>query len=661
VGPDGAAAIRENFQCSQTNFGVNKYGLDKLAQEGRWTFLLTSHEDYASVSIKVESKSRSTSTDPIITKCWVATGSQALNTGVDVKIAVVAEVSQGSKPVLGATVVAEVEIPTGVDPPITFSLSDNGSGADKIKNDGIYSRYFADYKGSGRFSVKCQVQGDRYTSANGGYTGGRRVKVYPQEHQPGNPLCCGSNALLPGDTLVSTGNFSRQAAGGSFHASSSGQDRTPPVRVTDLTVEIVREDFVQVNFTAPGDDLDSDNPAKEYVLKYSSTDNNLTADNFDNSLFNTEITQDDLINSTLTPVSGGTRVSIKIKLDIFDYNVNHALALRSQDDAGNTSPVSNIGHLYRQRTILPHCPRDFFHINSDSCLYFHVEQPHKDFVESMISCSQIGGFLAEPTTAEELQMMLEHGQSVEEVHGIQNWWIGLSDFVSEGDWRWITGNISASLPADLWAQGRPDTEPGNRADCVFTSLEHSEVRLYDTECTATEYDTVGLAPLCQCKADQCRSLTPACPRDFIQTHTMDCLKVITKEEEGTDFVESLLSCHDLGGFLAEPKSEEEAAELLSSLQSLQHNQPLWIGLTDFYSEGSWTWVESGEVASTGVLEKHWAPGRPAIAPGNTDDCVVAGVVGDHLQITDTDCAAHTMAGQGIGTVCQCRPGQCRGI
>ena len=115
-----------------------------LALEGRWVYKVTAEENLASVSIKVESKSRDSSTDPVMSHCWISTGAEDIDTTTDIKLAVVAEVSQGSKPVVGAKVEALVERPSNSNgepqPPIQLQLLDNGSGADKIKNDGTYTR-----------------------------------------------------------------------------------------------------------------------------------------------------------------------------------------------------------------------------------------------------------------------------------------------------------------------------------------------------------------------------------------------------------------------------------------------------------------------------------------------------------------------------------------
>ena len=61
-------------------------------------------------------------------------------------------------------------------PPMELELPDSGAGADFIKNDGLYSRYFTHYTGRGRYSVKCQVVGDGDTQVNGGFINNKQVK-----------------------------------------------------------------------------------------------------------------------------------------------------------------------------------------------------------------------------------------------------------------------------------------------------------------------------------------------------------------------------------------------------------------------------------------------------------------------------------------------------
>ena len=334
-----------DYQCTTNDFGVFNHQFPDLVAEGRWVYKLSPQEDLVSLSVKVKSKSRKDSTEPILTKCWIATGSQEIDTNVNVKLAVVAQVTQGTKPVIGAKVQAEVERPADAHnntyPPMVLQLTDNGSGADKIKNDGTYSRYFAQFTGKGRYSVKCQVAGDESTGVNGGFTGQR---VYPQVPDPHSPLCCGSNALSSGANITKTGNFTRQAAGGGFQVMNDvdlNQDKIPPGQVTDLMVVDINEEIITVEFTAPGDDLDSNTTAAEYVIKYSATAVNLSGPNFDLTEFNTPLTQEDLVESTLDPVTGGTVKQLKIKTATFEPNRKYVMAMRARDEADNFSPVSN--------------------------------------------------------------------------------------------------------------------------------------------------------------------------------------------------------------------------------------------------------------------------------------------------------------------------------
>merc|ERR1711971_469223 len=340
----------EQFTCSSSNSRMFRHMVADLALEGRWVYKVTAQEDLASVSIKVESKSRNPSTDPVMTRCWISTGSEDIDTTTDIKLAVVAEVVQGSKPVVGAKVEASVERPpansTGDPlPPILLQLLDNGSGADKIKKDGTYTRYFAKYTGKGRYSVKCQVSGDDETGVNDGFTSSRVFPKIPDLH---SPLCCGSDAMPPGSKTTKTGNFIRQAAGGAFQVTNEVDmeaDNIPPGRVTDL----VAKNFpgkICVQFTAPGDDLDSNDKAASYVVKYSSTVGNLTGVNFDEEEFNTPISIEDLIDSTLEPEVGGAMKTFFIKDSIFLVGGKYALALKASDENQNQGKVSNIVQIY---------------------------------------------------------------------------------------------------------------------------------------------------------------------------------------------------------------------------------------------------------------------------------------------------------------------------
>ena len=121
-------------------------------------------------------------------------------------------------------------------------------------------------------------------------------------------------------------------------------DNFPPGKVTDLGISNI-DNAVNLWFTSPGDDLDSTDPVAGYTIKYSSTAGNLTGSNFNDTVFNSLITVDDLLDSDLTPVSGGTVKEIKMDRSIFTAEKKYAFALVATDEAGNRSPVSNAAQL----------------------------------------------------------------------------------------------------------------------------------------------------------------------------------------------------------------------------------------------------------------------------------------------------------------------------
>merc|ERR1719259_291742 len=270
------------------------------------------------------------------------------------KLSAVAEVMQGNMPVIGAHVDAYIERPSDTGdilPPLTLQLLDNGAGADSIKNDGVYTRYFTKFTGKGRYSVKCQVAGNNSTQVNEGFIQTREkrmvgLKSLPEK--PGTPICCGSNTLRPNSKLSNTGNFTRQAAGGSFQVLDLPDgDVLPPSRITDLkTAEPCGNFFL--DFTSPGDDLDSEDKVKSYTIKFASSPGNLTGENFTAGV-NFLLDQSFVVVGTLDPVVGGSMFSVRLNASKFEDMSLVFFAMVSEDEVGNKSPVSNVA------SVIPDC------------------------------------------------------------------------------------------------------------------------------------------------------------------------------------------------------------------------------------------------------------------------------------------------------------------
>ena len=131
----------------------------------------------------------------------------------------------------------------------------------------------------------------------------------------------------------------------------TGNDFIAPSKVVDLVSTMNSTDseevWWRVTFTEPGDDLDSDDKADKYIVKFSSTVGNLTGGNFDKDEFNTVITDKDLVNdSTLEPENGGTQKTFFIKDSLFSVGEKYVLALRAVDEKQNKGQVSNAVQIF---------------------------------------------------------------------------------------------------------------------------------------------------------------------------------------------------------------------------------------------------------------------------------------------------------------------------
>ncbi|CAG5126633.1 unnamed protein product, partial [Candidula unifasciata] len=232
-----------------------KLSIPFLAEIGHWNYAIKNSEAASSyvVSIVVMSSSRN-STIPTLK----FSGDILLeNNTWPIRSVVVAEVTRNGMPAKDLTVRGIVSRPMAA--PEIIELYDNGAGADAVKGDGIYSRFFTRFSTSGHYSLNIEMLDAR------------------------------------GETIVASGisNFitfsdseSSQIATGyasSVHiehpqlpvsrpTDSVVVDEYPPMRITDLRVlhTCAANGSVVLAWTAPGDDLDYDT-ASSYTIVMSSS------------------------------------------------------------------------------------------------------------------------------------------------------------------------------------------------------------------------------------------------------------------------------------------------------------------------------------------------------------------------------------------------------
>ncbi len=109
----------------------------------------------------------------------------------------------------------------------------------------------------------------------------------------------------------------------------NGSDQIPPGQVNDLRVTVVADRNAMLAWTAPGDDMQSGSQVAQYEVRYSTS--SFTAANFASQPLAPE--------PAITVGPGGTQ---GYALTALTPGQNYWVAMRSRDDAGNWSFVSNV-------------------------------------------------------------------------------------------------------------------------------------------------------------------------------------------------------------------------------------------------------------------------------------------------------------------------------
>ncbi|XP_052588195.1 LOW QUALITY PROTEIN: calcium-activated chloride channel regulator 3A-1-like [Peromyscus californicus insignis] len=223
-----------------------------LFQTGTWTYSLFNKANESQLlTVTVTTRARSPTTPPVI-----VTAHMSQNTARYTRPMIVyARVSQGFLPVLGANVTATIEAEDGHQ--VTLELWDNGAGADTLKNDGIYSRYFAEYHGNGRYSLKVRAQARKtFTKVN--LKQPNKALYVPGYVENGEIIWNPSEPEYPEDKDTTV--VGREITGGPFTVSGThpGGDIPllfPSSKVTDLEAQF-EGDHLHLTWTAPGRILD---------------------------------------------------------------------------------------------------------------------------------------------------------------------------------------------------------------------------------------------------------------------------------------------------------------------------------------------------------------------------------------------------------------------
>ncbi|KAJ6656273.1 hypothetical protein lerEdw1_003929 [Lerista edwardsae] len=344
--PRGKQYSQADFVINNTNVRLARLKIDGTAVVGDWTYKIqNTHSTAQGISMMVTTRAASLREPPVTVKTYMNRDNNIYPN----PMVIYAEVSQGFLPVLGASLIATVEQESR--PPVEIPLHDDGTGADTLKQDGIYSGYFAFFKGDGRYNLKVRVQGQekmvrrvrRQSQAMyvPGYVGENgEINMNPPRPEPSEV-----------ELQANPGNFSRVATGGSFVVanvpSGTAPDVFPPCRITDLEAVPVdnAEEFL-LSWTAPGNDCDV-GTAERYEIKMSEDPLELRTATFQSAT--------SVNTSGLTLAVAGTKQSFQFKPENVTKQNGTTIyfAIRAIDNSSNVGEASNIARAVLRMTPLP--------------------------------------------------------------------------------------------------------------------------------------------------------------------------------------------------------------------------------------------------------------------------------------------------------------------
>nr|XP_060628644.1 calcium-activated chloride channel regulator 1-like [Anolis sagrei ordinatus] len=345
--PKGKKYTQANFEIDSTNVRTARLKIPGTAEAGDWTYSVqNTHSTEQVLSITVTSRAASASVPPVTVKPYMNRD----DNNYPNPIVIYAEVSQGFLPVVGANVTATVESQSGKS--VELELFDDGSGADILKFDGIYSRCFTAFTENGRYSIKVRVQGkdnivrrvrrQSHALYVPGYVENGVIKLNAPKPEPSED-----------DIQANLGSFSRTTSGGSFVMTGVPPgippDVFPPSKITDLEVELNEDDVFLLSWTAPGNDYDS-GKAERYEIKTSTNPLELRDATFNSAT--------SLNTSGLTPEVAGAKQSLIYKPEEFpkENGTSIYFAIRAIDDSNNVGEASNIARAVLLFASLPPTP-----------------------------------------------------------------------------------------------------------------------------------------------------------------------------------------------------------------------------------------------------------------------------------------------------------------
>jgi GH25 family lysozyme M1 (1,4-beta-N-acetylmuramidase)/uncharacterized protein YraI len=157
-------------------------------------------------------------------------------------------------------------------------------------------------------------------------------------------------------------------------------------------------------------------------------------------------------------------------------------------------------------------------------------------------------------------------------------WLGLTDEVSEGTWKWITGE---DILYTNWYPGEPN-DYGSGEDYVEMYIDGRW-----NDIGPPQFPSTTRYYVCEWEKGD----------DRVEYNGHE-YKLFTEEKSWSD---AKSDCEAQGGYIVTITSEGEN----DFIKTLADSNKVWLGLTDELSEGTWKWITGEDIVYT-----NWYPGEP---------------------------------------------------
>lgn len=269
------------------------------------------------------------------------------------------------------------------------------------------------------------------------------------------------------------------------------------------------------------------------------------------------------------------------------------------------------------------CLGDWLQVPGLGCIQLLVDLAGLTYEGANTACSDVGGYLVEVETAEQIAELKKKEDLLGALYGAETFWVGATDAILEN--IWYNPVSETSLPSGLipWYDGttggakQPD---GMKSEnCLVASLNSAQPGWHDVSCQATEFMGENIIPICMESSASptssptvSPSVSPSAPPfpagcEYMNGLLSTCYLYVTETSSWTD---AEANCASQGGQLASSLTPAENEFIGNSV--IQFDS-VWLGAKGS-GAGGFVWSDLSPWGWT-----NWKSGEPGTS--STPECV----------------------------------------